>query len=120
MYINDIVITERTLDRITEGCTLTLTYALDYVMEGVKGKLNPQNCSVYQYKGKDIPYTKFNVLHGNLCKEFVKFFKNKDYDNKHMNRYAYDMANYTEESRIKVENMKADISVRCVLHPQSQ
>lgn len=26
-----------------------------------------------------------------------------------MNRYAYDMANYTEESRIKIENMKADI-----------
>lgn len=90
------------------NCVIAVS-PFDYVMEGVKGKLNPQNCSVYQYKGKDIPYTKFNVLHGNLCKEFVKFFKNKDYDNKHMNRYAYDMANYTEESRIKIENMKADI-----------
>lgn len=82
---------------------------LDYVMEGVRGKFKPQNCSVYKYKGQDVPYTEFNVLHSNLFKELRKFFKNKNYSNKQMNRYAYDIANYTEESRIKVENIEADI-----------
>lgn len=90
------------------NCVIAVS-PLDYVMEGVKGKTKPQNCSVYKYKEKELPYTQFSILHESIFKAFSKFLKNKNYDMKHMTRYGYDMAKYTEESRIKVENMKADI-----------
>lgn len=90
------------------SCVLAIV-PYDYVMEGVKNNLFPQECSVYTWRGADVPCSKFTVLHSNLPKEFFKFFKLKQYDMPHMMRYAYDVSEQTEESRIKVENMHADV-----------
>lgn len=94
---------------IPEISCIVAVSPLDYVMEGVKGMLFRQNCPVYTYKGKDFPYSKFSIYDRGILWGLAGFFKNHDYDLPHLMRYSYDIADYTEESRIKVENMKADV-----------
>ena len=90
------------------SCVLAVV-PYDYVMEGVKNGIFPQNCSVYTWRGKDVPYSKFGILHNNLLKEFITFSRLKNYDMIHMMRYAYDVSEHAEIGRIKVENIHADL-----------
>ena len=90
------------------SCVLAVV-PYDYVMEGVKNGIFSQNCSVYTWRENDVPYSKFGILHKNLLKEFITFFKLKNYDMIHMMRYAYDVSEHAEVNRIKVEKMHADV-----------
>lgn len=90
------------------SCTLAVV-PYDYVMEGVKGKLFPANCSVYTYRGEDIPYSKFTVLHKNLIKELGTYFAIPKAERKGMTRYSYDTSEHAEQGRIKVEDMHSDV-----------
>ncbi len=90
------------------NCVIAVS-PLDYVMEGIKSMLFRQNCSVYTYRGEDLPYSRFPIYDKGIVRGLIQFFKQKEYDLPHIMRYSYDIADYTEESRIKVENIKADI-----------
>ncbi|MGN0608695.1 MAG: acyl-CoA thioester hydrolase/BAAT C-terminal domain-containing protein [Oscillospiraceae bacterium] len=89
-------------------CTIAVV-PYDYVMEGVAGSIFPKNCSVYTYKGKDIPYSKFPILHISLLKELKKYFAIPRSERKGLMRYSYDTSEHAECGRIKVENMNSDI-----------
>ena len=90
------------------SCTIAVV-PYDYVMEGVAGTIFPKNCSVYTYKGKDIPYSKFPILHSNLLKELKKYFAIPKSERKGLMRYSYDTSEHAERGRIKVENMNSDV-----------
>lgn len=89
-------------------CTLAVV-PYDYVMEGVAGTIFPQNCSVYTYKGRDISYSKFPILHSNLIKELKKYYSIPKSERKGLMRYSYDTSEHAEQGRIKVENMNSDV-----------
>jgi len=89
-------------------CTLAIV-PYDYVMEGIKGKLFPAGHSVYTYRGKDLPCSRFIVLHGSLPREFKKYYAIPKSRRKGMTRYSYDTSEESPESRIKVENMNSDV-----------
>lgn len=84
----------------------------EYVMEGMKNELIPQHCSQYTWKGKDVPYCSYAGLDKMSFMQAVRtFFKNRGdkYKLKDIGRYSYDTASISEEARIKIENMKADL-----------
>lgn len=84
----------------------------EYVMEGMKNELIPQHCSQYTWHGKDLPYCSYAGLDKMSLMQAVRtFFKNRGnkYTLKDIGRYSYDTASISEESRIKIENMRADI-----------
>lgn len=80
----------------------------DYITEGVKGITKPQNCSSLTYKGKDLPYLPVEILHHNLLSGVIKLIRSK-YTFKQIIRFGYDSCTETENARIKVENITADI-----------
>lgn len=80
----------------------------DYVTEGVKGITNPQNCSSLTYRGQDLPYLPVELLHHNLLAGVCKLLKSR-YTFKQIMRFGYDSCTETEEARIRVENITADI-----------
>lgn len=89
-------------------CTLAIV-PYDYVMEGVRYSLFPVKHSVYTYKGKDIPCSKYTVLHSNLINEFRKYYAIPKAERTGLMRYSYDTSEHAEQGRIKVENMNSDL-----------
>lgn len=83
----------------------------DYVLEGTTKGGKRKHCSVYKYHGEDIPYTPLELLDMGMMKWLKLAKKEKGYGIKRFMRYGYDRMTplLTEESRIKVENMNADV-----------
>ena len=95
------------------SCTIA-TVPYDYVMEGMKNDLFPTGCSVYTYRGKAVPFSRYACLNDgflNGLKGYLKFRKQKGNEEIRVGRYAYDTSEETEDSRIKVENMKSDLLI---------
>lgn len=88
----------------------------DYVMEGTTSNNKRLHCSVYTWHGKNIPYTEIPLLdQGTL--NWLKMAKNAPgYGIRRFMRFGYDyMADsLNQESRIRVENMHADILLLAV------
>lgn len=83
----------------------------DYVFEGTTGNTKRKHCSVYTWHGKDIPYTPLELLDMGLVKWLQLARKAPGYGLTRFMRYGYDQMTplLTEESRIRVENMNADV-----------
>lgn len=81
----------------------------DHVMEGTTNSFKRLGKSVYTWHGKDIPYSPWVLIDQGLLKIFRGARKDKKYGLKRFMRYGYDHNPVTEESRIKVENMHADV-----------
>ncbi len=87
-----------------------LVSPLDHVMEAMKNYIDGQGYSMYEYRGKTMPYAHFPLTDHGILDGIKKFKKSKAYPKMtHIMRYSYDTAEYSEESRIKVENIKGDI-----------
>lgn len=88
----------------------------DHVLEGSTKNMKRKNCSVYTYHGQDIPYTPTELLDMGIL-EWLHLAKNAPgYGLGRFMRYGYDRMTpmLTEESRIKVENMNADVLLLAV------
>ncbi|MCR5094813.1 MAG: hypothetical protein K6B72_12675 [Lachnospiraceae bacterium] len=81
----------------------------DHVMEGTTNRFKRLGRSVYTWHGKDIPYAPWALLDQGLLRIFRGAVKDKKYGLKRFMRYGYDHNPVTEESRIRVENMHADV-----------
>ncbi|ORX65793.1 alpha/beta-hydrolase [Anaeromyces robustus] len=81
----------------------------DYVMEGVTGNFKRLRKSVYTWHGNDIPYSPFDIVDLGTLKIIFRAMRDKKYGLKRVCRYIYDQNSVTEESRIKIENIHADI-----------
>lgn len=88
----------------------------DYVMEGTTKDNKRKHCSVYTYHGEDIPYTPLELLDMGTKEWLRRARKAEGYGLKRFMRYGYDQMTpfHTEKSRIKVENMKADVLLLAV------
>lgn len=95
------------------SCTIA-TVPYDYVMEGMKNDLFPLGFAVYTYRGESVAYSHYSCLNDGFLKGlkgYFKFKKQKGNEKISVGRYAYDTSEETEESRIKVENMKSDLLI---------
>lgn len=95
------------------SCTIAIA-PYDYVMEGMKNDLFPIGTAVYTYRGESVAYSRYTCLNDGFFKALKSFFcckKKAGYQMVHMGRYGYDTSEETEESRIKVENMKSDLLI---------
>lgn len=83
----------------------------DYVMEGTSPQNKRLHCSVYTYKGKNVPYTETPMLDKGMLNWFHMAAKAEGYGIRRFMRFGYDFmsAQLNPESRIKVENMNADV-----------
>lgn len=81
----------------------------DYVLERVDEKFKRTGKSTYTYHGKEIPCSPSVLLDENVPKLMLKCAFDKFYGLKRMIRFYYDKNPLTEESRIKTENMQADL-----------
>ena len=81
----------------------------DYVMEGTTNSFKRLGKSVYTWHGDGIPYSPWSLIEQGLPHIFMNAMKDKNYGLKRFMRYGYDHNPVTEESRIKVENMHADV-----------
>lgn len=81
----------------------------DYVMEGTTNNFKRLGKSVYTFHGQDLPFSIWSILDSGFFKVIKAALKNKVYGLKRFMRYGYDNNPVTEESRIKVENMHADV-----------
>lgn len=81
----------------------------DYVLECVDDKFKRTGRSTYTYHGKEITYSPSVLLDESVPKLILKCAVDKHYGLKRMLRFYYDKNPLTEESRIRVENMKADV-----------
>lgn len=88
----------------------------DYVMEGTSTSCKRLHCSVYTYKGKNIPYTDFSVLDKGMLNCLNMARKAEGYGLRRFMRFGYDrMSNsLNPKSRIKIENMNADVLLLAV------
>lgn len=88
----------------------------DYVLEGTTKNNKRKHCSVYTYHGKDIPYTPTELLDMGMIKWLNLARKADGYGLKRFMRYGYDRMTplLEENSRIKVENMNADVLLLAV------
>lgn len=81
----------------------------DYVMEGTTNNFKRLHRSVYTWHGSDIPYSPWSLIDQGMGKIIGSTMRDKRYGLKRLYRYGYDHNPVTEESRIKVENMHADV-----------
>lgn len=88
----------------------------DYVMEGTTPQNKRLHCSVYTYKGKDLPYTESPMLDKGMFNWFKMSVKAEGYGLRRFMRFGYDYIseNLNSDSRIKVENMNADVLLLAV------
>lgn len=103
--------------RIPEITCVIAVVPFDYVGEGT----NPQNkrlhCSVYTYHGEDVPYTETPFLDKGMINWLREAKKAEGYGLSRFMRYGYDhgaSAGPNPESRVKVENMNADVLLLAV------
>ena len=88
----------------------------DYVMEGVAGGIRPVGCSVYRYRDRDVPCSRFSVLHGSLFRALLTWLRLPGAQCPGLMRYAYDTSEHAEQGRIRVERMSADVLLLGVRH----
>lgn len=81
----------------------------DYVMEFVDGKFRRTGKSTYMYQGEEIAFSPAVLLDKSIPGLLWKCATDKHYGLKRMLRFYYDNNPLTEEGRIRVENMKADV-----------
>lgn len=81
----------------------------DHVMEGTTNNFKRLHKSVYTWHGKDVPYSPWTLIDQGLLTVFSGAMKDKRYGLRRFMRYGYDHNPLTEESRIRVENMHADV-----------
>ena len=81
----------------------------DHVMEGTTNNFKRLGKSVYTWHGIDVPYSPWQLIDQGLPRIFIEAIRDKRYGLKRFMRYGYDHNPVTEESRIKVENMHADV-----------
>jgi dienelactone hydrolase len=78
-------------------------------MEATTNSFRRLNRSVYTWHGQDVPFSPWTLIDGGIPKIFWSAFKDKKYGLKRFMRYGYDHNPLKEESRIRVENMHADV-----------
>ncbi len=81
----------------------------DYVMEGTTNSFKRLGKSVYTFHGKDLPFSRWSILDNGFMKVVSSARKDKNYGLGRFMRYGYDNNPLNEESRIRIENMKADV-----------
>ncbi len=88
----------------------------DYVMEGTSPNNKRLHCSVYTYKGENLPYTETPMLDKGMLNWFKMAARAKGYGLKRFMRFGYDYMSdsLNQKSRIKVENMNADVLLLAV------
>ncbi len=86
-----------------------LVSPFDHVMEAMKHNLFGLCFSVYEYRNRNIPYAHYPIFDHGVRNGLSEFRKHKEYDLAHIMRYAYDTAEYSEDNRIKVENIQGDV-----------
>lgn len=90
------------------SCVIAIS-PFDHVMEGADKKFRRTYRSTYTCGGKDIAFTPNVLLDKGLFTLLHQACKNKKYTLRRAMRYIYDMNPPIPSSRIKVENIKADI-----------
>ena len=90
------------------GCVIPIV-PFDHVMEGTTNSFKRLGRSVYTWHGKEVPYSPWTLIDQGLLRIFTSALKNKKYGLKRFMRYGYDHNPLTEESRIRVENMHAEV-----------
>lgn len=88
----------------------------DHILEGTTTNNKRMYCSVYTWHGKDISYTPTKFLDMGMIKWLRSAKKAQGYGLARFMRYGYDQLTPTliPESRIKTENMNADILLLAV------
>lgn len=88
----------------------------DYVMEGTSPSNRRLHCSVYTWHGSDIPYTQVPMLDKGMLNWFQMAKNAEGYGLRRFMRFGYDlMADRLDPaSRIRVENMNADVLLLAV------
>lgn len=96
-------------------CVVTVV-PFDYVLEGSTKNMKRKHCSVYTYHGQDLPYTPTELLDMGPIKWLRLAKKAPGYGLGRFMRYGYDQMTplLREESRIRVENMNADVLLLAV------
>ena len=90
------------------GCVIPVV-PYDYVMEGTTNNFKRLHRSVYTWHGSDVPYSPWELIDQGMGKIIVSTMQDRHYGLKRLYRYGYDHNPVTEESRIRVENMRADV-----------
>jgi len=90
------------------SCVIAVS-PFDFVIEGSGKGFSRMNRSVYTYRGNDISYSPIDILDKGTFALLYEIRHNKKYGIRRAMRYVYDMNPITPESRIMVENMKADV-----------
>lgn len=88
----------------------------EYVMEGTSPSNKRLHCSVYTWHGKDIPYTETPILDKGMI-NWLRMAKNAEgYGLRRFMRFGYDFMaeSLNPASRIRVENMNADVLLLAV------
>lgn len=88
----------------------------DHVFEGTTAEMKRKHCSWFTYHGKDLPYTPLELLDMGI-RGWLRCARKADgYGLARFMRYGYDRMTplLTEESRIRVENMNADVLLLAV------
>lgn len=88
----------------------------DYVLEGTTSTNKRMHCSIYTYHGKDVPYSPMEQLDNGMLWWLREAKKAEGYGLSRFMRWGYDVSApcLTEESRIKTENMNADVLLLAV------
>jgi hypothetical protein len=81
----------------------------DHVMEGTTNNFKRLGRSVYTWHGKDVAYSPWTLIDQGLPRIFWGAVRDKKYGLKRFMRYGYDHNPVTDESRILIENMHADV-----------
>lgn len=90
------------------SCVIAVS-PFDYVLEYVDNKFRRTGKSTYTWHGEEITYSPSVLLDEGVPGLLWKCAIDKHYGLKRMLRYYYDRIPLTEASRIRVENMKADV-----------
>ncbi len=83
----------------------------DHVLEGTTQNMKRLHCSIYTWHGEDIPYTPTELLDIGMMEWLRRAKKAQGYGLARFMRYGYDQITsiLTPKSRIKSENMNADV-----------
>lgn len=90
------------------SCVIVAT-PYDYVLECVDDKFRRTGKSTYSWRGEEVTYSPSVLLDNSVPGLIWKCAIDKHYGLKRMLRFYYDKNPLTEESRIRVENMNADV-----------
>ena len=97
--------------RIPEITCVIPVVPFDYVLEGTSTSNKRLYCSLYTYHGENVPYTECEMLDMGMLNWLKMAIKTGGYGLRRFMRFGYDLLepNLNKDSRIKVENMNADV-----------